>query len=407
MKDKYPNQTVVIGRHLPTSFKKRLRDLLKANADIFTWTYSDMTGIPRIFMVGGRPFIIENQENKRRGDWHQKKRSTLQRSRRANKGEHPARIQVPDMGIKHCHDKKGNQIGQNFEVYVDDMVIKSDSEEDILADIQETFDKLRAINMKLNPIKCSFGVEEGPFLGYLITKQGIKANPSKVKETSDLEPPKMVKEIQSLNEKLASLSRFLPKGIDKTLPFLKVLKNYASKKIVQWTQDAEEAFRKMRRRIDKWAIELGEHDIEFRGRNSIKGQILADFLVEIPTTESKEKETQNARNEELDPENTWKLYTDGASSSDGSGAGLILVNPEGRERNEDRRSRHLRGLPTGSKPSEKTLRSKIANYKAILRENKIDSQKLQELLHGTCPARSEQESRCSKQASFHDLLKAR
>ncbi|GJV24045.1 reverse transcriptase domain-containing protein [Tanacetum coccineum] len=181
-----------------------------------------------------------------------------------------------------------NQIRKNFEVHVDDMVIKSDSEEDMLADIQETFDKLRAINMKLNPIKCSFGVEEGPFLGYLITKQGIKANPSKVKETFDLEPPKMVKEIQSLNEKLASYKRFLQKVSIRLLLF----------------SDGAEEFCK---------------------------QILADFLVEIPTTESKEKETQNARNEELDPENTWKLYTDGASSFDGSRAGLILVNLEGRE----------------------------------------------------------------------------
>ncbi|GJZ07512.1 hypothetical protein Tco_0541305 [Tanacetum coccineum] len=57
-----------------------------------------------------------------------------------------------------------------------------------------------------------------------------------------------------------------------------------------------------------------------RGRNSNKGQILADFLAEITTMESIEKETQNARNEDLDPENAWKLYTDGASNSDGSGA---------------------------------------------------------------------------------------
>ncbi|GJX11073.1 reverse transcriptase domain-containing protein [Tanacetum coccineum] len=132
-------------------------------------------------------------------------------------------------------------------------------------------------------------------------------------------------------------------------------------------------------RIAKWEIELREHDIEFKGRNSIKGQILADFLAEIPSKESKEKETQHARNEELDPENTWKLYTDGTSSSDGSGAGLILVNPKGREytyalRNEDRRSRHLRGFPTGSKLSERTLRSKTTSYKAILRENKRDTQ---------------------------------
>ncbi|GJU32915.1 reverse transcriptase domain-containing protein [Tanacetum coccineum] len=81
----------------------------------------------------------------------------------------------------------------------------------------------------------------------------------------------------------------------------------------------------------KKAPTLGEHDIEFKGRNSIKGQILADFLAEIPTTESKEKETQDVRNEELVPKDTWKLYIDGASSSDGFEVGLILVNPEGRE----------------------------------------------------------------------------
>ncbi|GJS95538.1 reverse transcriptase domain-containing protein [Tanacetum coccineum] len=71
------------------------------------------------------------------------------------------------------------QIGRNLEAYVDDMVIKSTSEEEMLADIKETFEKFQSINMKLNPKKCSFGIEEGPFLGHMITKQGIRANPSK------------------------------------------------------------------------------------------------------------------------------------------------------------------------------------------------------------------------------------
>ncbi|GKE58766.1 hypothetical protein Tco_1497951 [Tanacetum coccineum] len=55
--NEYPDQTVVIGRQLPIGFKKGLRDFLKANADIFAWTYADMTGIPRTIMVGGKPFI--------------------------------------------------------------------------------------------------------------------------------------------------------------------------------------------------------------------------------------------------------------------------------------------------------------------------------------------------------------
>ncbi|GKD84110.1 reverse transcriptase domain-containing protein [Tanacetum coccineum] len=105
-----------------------------------------------------------------------------------------------------------DQIGRNLEAYVDDMVIKSTSEEDMLVDIKETLEKFRSINMKLNPKKCSFGVEEGPFLGHLITKQGIRASPSKVKAITDIEQPKTLKDIQSLNGKLAALSHFLSKS---------------------------------------------------------------------------------------------------------------------------------------------------------------------------------------------------
>nr|GEW83617.1 reverse transcriptase domain-containing protein [Tanacetum cinerariifolium] len=53
-----------------------------------------------------------------------------------------------------------DQIGRNLKVYVYDMGIKSASEEDMLMDIQKTFDRLRSINMKLNPKKFSFDIEE-------------------------------------------------------------------------------------------------------------------------------------------------------------------------------------------------------------------------------------------------------
>ena len=55
------------------------------------------------------------------------------------------------------------QIGQNVEVYVDDMLVKIRDEETHLDDLQETFDTLRQYNMKLNPSKCAFGVSSGKF----------------------------------------------------------------------------------------------------------------------------------------------------------------------------------------------------------------------------------------------------
>nr|GFB77308.1 reverse transcriptase domain-containing protein [Tanacetum cinerariifolium] len=76
--EKYHEQTVVIRKQLPTSFKRKLQDLLRSNADVFTWTYADMTGISRTTMVGGKPFNTEHKQmststlsrlSKRSVDW--------------------------------------------------------------------------------------------------------------------------------------------------------------------------------------------------------------------------------------------------------------------------------------------------------------------------------------------------
>nr|GFD03322.1 reverse transcriptase domain-containing protein [Tanacetum cinerariifolium] len=70
---------------------------------------------------------------------------------------------------------------------------------------------------------------------------------------------------------------------------------------------------------------LGEHNITYRPRTSIKGQILADFLNEIPSNASQGASVAETKEE------PWTLFTDGSSCVDGSGAGLILTNPDGVE----------------------------------------------------------------------------
>nr|GEW01546.1 reverse transcriptase domain-containing protein [Tanacetum cinerariifolium] len=143
-----------------------------------------------------------------------------------------------------------DRIGRNLKAYVDDMVIKSTSEEEMLPYIKENFEKFRSINMKLNLKKCSFGVEEGPFLGHLITKQRIRANPSKVKAITNVEQPKTLKALQSLNGKIAALNRFLSKGAERSLPFFKVLKSCTDKKNIKWAQEAEAALQEMKKFVE-------------------------------------------------------------------------------------------------------------------------------------------------------------
>ena len=81
------------------------------------------------------------------------------------------------------------QIGRNVEVYIDNMLVKSQDEEIHLDDLQETFDTLRQYNMKLNPSKCAFEVSTGKFLGFMVSHKGIEANPDEIQAILDMKPP--------------------------------------------------------------------------------------------------------------------------------------------------------------------------------------------------------------------------
>ncbi|GJS77514.1 reverse transcriptase domain-containing protein [Tanacetum coccineum] len=388
----YLEKIVAIGSTLTEEGRGKLCDLLKRNLDVFAWKPADMTGVPR--------HIAEHHLNVREECYpigsgillripFQVLPGRIQQIKMAKEDEEKTAF-ITNQGI-FCYSKMlfglknagatyqrlvdkafYKQIGRNLEVYVDDLVIKSRMEDEIIRDMEETFRTLREINMKLNPKKYTFGVEEGMFL-----------------------------DVQKLNGKLARLNRFLGKSAEKSLPFFKTLKKCTKKSDFYWTTKAEKAFKQMKkiiadlpmliaprekeeliiylvasreavnailitegrkadvnlfqtkkkfpsaynhsdhqstnqavlikavggRKVAKWSIELGEYDIQYRPRVSIKGQILADFIVERPKDDSADDPTEIE--EEL-PE-PWILFTDGSSCIDGSAAGLILTNPEGME----------------------------------------------------------------------------
>ena len=116
------------------------------------------------------------------------------------------------------------QIRRNVQVYVDDMLVKSQREENHLEDLKETFNTLRSYIMKLNPGKCAFGVTTGKFLGFMVSQRGIEANPNKIQAIMEMAPPRNVKEVQSLNGKITALNRFMSRATDKCLPFFCTLK---------------------------------------------------------------------------------------------------------------------------------------------------------------------------------------
>ena len=62
----------------------------------------------------------------------------------------------------------------------------------------------------------------------MVSQQGILANPDKIRVILDMDPPKSIKEVQSLNGRVTALNRFVSRAIDKCLPFFKTLKKPSS-----------------------------------------------------------------------------------------------------------------------------------------------------------------------------------
>ena len=65
-------------------------------------------------------------------------------------------------------------------MYIDDVVVKSDGELNHLANLRLAFERMRKYGLKMNPLKCAFGVSAGRFLSFIIHESGIEIDPAKI-----------------------------------------------------------------------------------------------------------------------------------------------------------------------------------------------------------------------------------
>ena len=129
--------------------------------------------------------------------------------------------------------------GSTMEVYIDDMLVKFKQRPDHATHLQQAFDILREYGMKLNPLKCAFGVSAGRFLGFMVTQRGIEANPAQLKAILQSSTPSSKKEIQQLTGRLTALGRFISQFTDRQKPFFTTLRGASQAK---WDEECDRAF---------------------------------------------------------------------------------------------------------------------------------------------------------------------
>ena len=94
-------------------------------------------------------------------------------------------------------------------MYIDDIVIKSAGLGNYLADLRLALERMRRYGLKMNPLKCAFGVSAGMFLDFIIHEKGIEIDPKRVEAMKRVEAPTCKKDLQKFLSKVNYLRRFI------------------------------------------------------------------------------------------------------------------------------------------------------------------------------------------------------
>ncbi|XP_072074432.1 uncharacterized protein [Arachis hypogaea] len=306
-----------------TSELEAIMTFLQQHADLFAWTPSDMPGIdPQI--ISHKLAInsaVRPVQQKKRKLGEEKKRASLEETQKLINTEFIKENRfttwlanvVMNTGATYqgLMDKVfAKQIGRNIEVYVDDMVAKTQIGHDHISDLIEIFGQIRQYNMRLNPEKCAFavqGVTDWAISSALVTERNKVQHPiyfvSKTLQHAELNYPRIEKLALALVFSARRLRPYFQSHV------IHVRTDHPLRQVLHKPEIAG--------RLIKWAVELSEFDIRYQSRGPIKSQFLADFIAEL-TMPSEEDHTKQ-----------WTLYVDGSSNNGGCGAGIRLEADDG------------------------------------------------------------------------------
>ncbi|XP_071704658.1 uncharacterized protein [Rutidosis leptorrhynchoides] len=298
---KYPEQRIQIGTALSGNAKDTLCKLLTANIDVFAWEPSDMTGVPREIAqhrLNVNPNITPVVQKKRA--------MALERS-----------VFLDNKVQRLVHAGIMKQV--KYQTWVENSVM-TDEVEKAFQDVKAFLKELSTLTAPIpgEILTVYLAASSEAISSVLIADRGKTQMPvyfvSKLLQNREVNYPAMEKLIYALVHTARRLRRYFQ------VHPIQVFTDQPIKHILTMPKISE--------RMAKWAIELGEHEITFLLRYLVKGQVIANFLVELPSDMIKQGETTVTRRE---TDEFWELYTDEASSEEGAGIGLLLVSPKGEE----------------------------------------------------------------------------
>lgn len=131
-------------------------------------------------------------------------------------------------------------------VYLDDVILFNQTEEDHLRDLAEVFARIKKAGMKLKPSKCSLARKEVRFLGHLVSRDGVRPDPHNTQKVSLWPRPEAAEDLRSFLGLCGYYSRFIPNYAEVTKPLRETLDRPG---VLEWTERMVEAFAALKSKL--------------------------------------------------------------------------------------------------------------------------------------------------------------
>ncbi|RVW71447.1 Transposon Ty3-I Gag-Pol polyprotein [Vitis vinifera] len=189
---------------------------------------------------------------------------------------------------------------RDVEVYVDDMMVKSQDRSDHLAALERFFERTRQFRLRPNPKKCTFGVTSGELLGYMVSKRGIKVDPDKIIAILDMPAPRTEKKARGFLGRLQYISRFIARLTD-----IFLAPPIPGRPLLLYLSVSDMALGCMLAQLDD------------------SGKDRAIYYLKLLMMISNEDVAA------VTSLSGWRMYFDGAANHSGYGIGVLLISPHG------------------------------------------------------------------------------